>query len=232
MGKVVQQSLFGAEPMQGEIERAALASGFTKIVGVDEAGRGPLAGPVYAAAVVLDLAALDQPWITRLDDSKKLTERDREELFDAIQQGALAWHIAARDAEVIDEINILQATLRAMEECIEAVAEAVGGEVDAVYIDGNQRVQTTRVQRTVVKGDGRSRHIAAASILAKVARDRMMVEQAALWPEYGFAGHKGYASKAHMAAIAEHGPCILHRRTFAGVREHIARLRLEPGEPT
>jgi ribonuclease HII len=226
--QVAQQSLFAPEPEQGEIERLALAAGQRTIVGVDEAGRGPLAGPVYAAAVILDMDALDAPWIAQLDDSKKLTERQREALFDQIKEGARAWHIAARSAEVIDDINILQATLRAMEECIDAVVATVGGTVDAVYIDGNQRVQTLHTQRTVVKGDGRSRHIAAASILAKVARDRMMVEQDALWPEYGFAGHKGYASKSHMSAIVEHGPCILHRRTFGGVREHIARLRTEP----
>jgi ribonuclease HII len=119
----------------------------------------------------------------------------------------------------------LQATLRAMEECVEAVALAVGGHVDAVYIDGSQRIQTTRAQRTIVKGDARSYHIGAASILAKVARDRLMVEQDTLWPEYGFAKHKGYGSKQHLAAIAEHGPCPLHRLSFGGVREHLAKLR-------
>lgn len=225
---MAQQSLFLPEPEQGEIERLALAAGQRVIVGVDEAGRGPLAGPVYAAAVVLDMEALELPWVKQLDDSKKLTERQREALFDQICEGALAWHIAARSAEVIDDINILQATLRAMEEGIDRVVEAVGGAVDAVYIDGSQRVVTTHVQRTVVKGDARSRHIAAASILAKVARDRLMVEEGARWPEYGFGKHKGYASKAHMEAIVEHGPCVLHRRSFAGVREYLDRLRLTP----
>jgi len=207
----------------GEVEAAAIERGYSCIIGVDEAGRGPLAGPVQVAAVVLDLERLDAEWLAKLDDSKKLTEKKREALFDVIKENAEAWHIVSYDQDAIEEHNILQATRLAMKEAVEVVAEAAGAPVDRVYIDGNQHIDVELAQSAVVKGDGRSYHIAAASILAKVSRDRLMVEYHEEWPEYGFAQHKGYGTKAHRAAIAEHGPCDIHRRAFAGVKEYLPK---------
>ncbi|CAN0408819.1 unnamed protein product, partial [Laminaria digitata] len=153
--------------------------------------------------------------------SKKCARKKRGRLFDLVKEHALAWSIVSYDRDKVDTLNILQATRAAMKDAIEEVAEQLDREVDRVYIDGNQYVDITLPQTTVVKGDGRSYHIAAASILAKVSRDRLMVEYGDTWPEYGFAQHKGYGTKAHRAAIAEHGPCDIHRLTFAGVKEHI-----------
>lgn len=210
----------------GDVERWCIAQGYDLIVGIDEAGRGPLAGPVYAAAVVLDLEALEEAWISTLDDSKKLTDERREEAFELICTNARAWGIARADNEEIDRINILQATFRAMERALEEVTSTLGDRrPDYVLIDGNRPIVTELPQRSIVKGDARSLHIAAASILAKVARDRAMTAYHEQWPEYGFAGHKGYPTAAHRAAIAAHGPCAIHRLTFAGVREHAHRLR-------
>ncbi len=225
----MQRELFArAVARMGDVERAAIARGDRFIIGVDEAGRGPLAGPVYAAAVLLDMARLEQPWIAALNDSKKLTEAAREALFDPIKQGAIAWAIASRDSDVIDRINILEATREAMAQAVLAVAAASPEPIDRVYIDGKQFLDITLAQSCVIQGDGRSAHIAAASILAKVARDRALVEAHKRWPEYGFAKHKGYGTRAHRDAIAAHGPCPLHRLTFGGVREHVARLRAAP----
>lgn len=212
------------EPELGDVEVWCRDNGIVPVVGVDEAGRGPLAGPVYAAAVVLDLQG-EPGWFELLDDSKKLSESQREEAFDVIQREAIAWAIAWRDQRSVDEINVLQATLRAMEEAIERVCDALDRPPQRVFIDGNQPVQTSLPQQTLVKGDGRSFHIAAASILAKVARDRLMVGLHDTWPEYGFDSNKGYGSKSHREAIAAHGPCPVHRFTFGGVREHLDRLR-------
>ncbi len=214
----------GNEPVR-EIEHWCVANGLSLVVGIDEAGRGPLAGPVTAAAVVLDLNDLSPAWLLTLDDSKKLTAARRDRAFDAILANARAYSIVAVEHTTIDEINILQATIRAMELALKEICEKLTVMPDCVFIDGNRPIHTDLVQRTVVKGDGRSLHIAAASILAKVTRDRMMEEHDRIWPEYGFAKHKGYPTKAHRAAIVEHGPCIIHRLSFGGVREHIDRLR-------
>ena len=220
-----QRSLFPyAEPVMGDVERAALAAGQRWIVGVDEAGRGPLAGPVHAAAVVLDMSALEQPWIKRLNDSKQLTASVRESLFGQIQERAVGWAIASREREVIDAINILEATRQAMVEAVLAAIAMAKQPIERVYIDGKQHLELDLAQSCVVKGDARSLHIAAASVLAKVARDRVMLEHDARWPEYGFEKHKGYGTKAHLAAIKAHGPCPIHRLTFGGVREHVRGL--------
>ena len=216
----------------GAVERALLGAGCRYVVGVDEAGRGPLAGPVYAAAVALDLQQLDALWLRQgLDDSKRLTEAHRERLYDLISAHALSFAVAWRGERAIDEHNILQATLQAMGQ---AVDEALGAlpevaRCDWVLIDGNQTLPSrpSMAQHALVKGDGRSLAIAAASILAKVSRDRVMVEHHQRWPEYGFAQHKGYGTRAHREAITTHGPCPVHRLSFGGVREHADRLRGE-----
>lgn len=206
----------------GQVERQALDRDYRWIIGVDEAGRGPLAGPVQVAAVALRLNdVFEVDWLEGMNDSKKLSEAKREKLFELVKEHALAYAIVSYDREKIDDLNILQATRAAMKEAIEEVAEQLDEPVDRVYIDGNQKVDITLPQTTVVKGDGRSYHIAAASILAKVSRDRLMVEYGEQWPAYGFAKHKGYGTRAHRDAIAEHGPCEIHRRSFAGVKEHL-----------
>lgn len=216
----------------GDVERAARQAGHALIIGVDEAGRGPLAGPVHVGAVVFAQGYFDsddeQAWWRKLDDSKKLTDKKRDTLFDLIQKHALSYCIETADRAEIDEINILNATKRAMSSAVISVCDSLGEDlsIDQVYIDGNQYIEITHPQTAVIKGDGRSYHIAAASILAKVARDRMMVEEHERWPEYGFDRHKGYGTKAHRDAIAAHGPCPLHRQSFAGVKEHLDRLRV------
>lgn len=216
----------------GDVERAAQDASFKLIIGVDEAGRGPLAGPVHVGAVVFEegffLDGAEDAWWRQLDDSKKLTDKKREELYDLIREHALASCVVVSDRETIDEINILNATKKAMSEAVEQLCETLSADsrsVDRVYIDGNQYIETSLPQIAVIKGDGRSYHIAAASILAKVSRDRYMVEVHETWPEYGFDRHKGYGTKAHREAIAAHGPCPLHRQSFAGVKEHLERLR-------
>lgn len=220
--KLFQQPDFPAgAPRIGEVEEWCQRVGYRYIVGVDEAGRGPLAGPVVAAAVLLDLQALDAPWVQALDDSKKLDEPAREELFERIQSAALSFGIARRDHAAIARINILQATFRAMEDAVAQALADCQQSIDCVFIDGNKTVQLRHAQRAVVKGDARSRAIAAASILAKVSRDRMMREYHQRWPVYGFLSHKGYPTRAHKEAIAQHGPCPIHRLTFKGVREFV-----------
>lgn len=220
---MTQKELFprAETPAMGEVEEAAKELGYTCIVGVDEAGRGPLAGPVQVAAVILDMSALKEPWLKDLDDSKKLTQKRREALYEPIKEHALAWAIVSYDQEQIETLNILQATRAAMKEAVEAVIAKLDVPIDRVYIDGNQYIDIQTDQTAVVKGDSRSLHIAAASILAKVSRDRLMLTYDKTWPEYGFAKHKGYGTKAHRAAIAQHGPCEIHRRSFAGVKEHV-----------
>lgn len=176
------------------------------ICGIDEAGRGPLAGPVAAGACILP-ADHD---ILYINDSKRLTPKRRDELFDIIKEEAIAWHVALVSPERIDEINILQATYEAMREAIAALDPAPDAVVaDAVTIPGLALPQTG-----IVKGDAKCASIAAASILAKVTRDRLMEEYDARYPEYGFASHKGYGTKVHIDAIREYGPCPIHRRTF------------------
>ncbi len=178
----------------------------TAICGVDEAGRGPLAGPVVAGAVILPKDCE----ILFLNDSKKLSEKRREELLLEIQEKAEAWNVGIVGPDVIDDINILQATYEAMRQAIAGLS--VKPELllnDAVMIPG---VET--MQMPIIKGDAKSVSIAAASILAKVTRDHMMMEYDILFPMYGFAKHKGYGTPAHIAAIREFGPCPIHRRSF------------------
>jgi ribonuclease HII len=198
-----------------EYEAKAVAKGYENIAGVDEAGRGPLAGPVVAAAVIFD-AKID---IAGLDDSKKLSPKKREELFPQIQAEAVAYGVAIVDREVIDKINILQASLLAMKQAVEKLQTVP----DLLLIDGNQKIDSTLDQWAVVKGDSKSLSIAAASILAKVTRDWVMKDYHKLYPQYEFHRHKGYGTKLHRALIEEHGPCPIHRSTFKGVSEFINR---------
>ena len=188
------------------IEDECRAEGYTVICGVDEAGRGPLAGPVCAAAVILP-ANLEIPG---LDDSKKLSDKRRRELFPIIKEQAIAYGIGLADEKEIDEINILQATFLAMERAIAQLE----GKADLALIDGNRARDFGLPVKTVVKGDSLSASIAAASILAKVTRDDMMEAYAGEYPGYGFEIHKGYGTKAHYAALTEQGPSPIHRMTF------------------
>lgn len=188
-------------------EHAAMEEGFSLICGVDEAGRGPLAGPVCAAAVILppDLE------LEGLNDSKKLSEKRREALYPLICEQALAYGIAFASEQEIDELNILQATFLAMRRAV----GQLGQKPDLALVDGNREPDFGDIPvRTIIKGDSRSANIAAASILAKVTRDRFMLEQDAAYPQYGFAVHKGYGTKRHYAALREYGPCPIHRQTF------------------
>lgn len=188
------------------IENEYREKGFDIICGVDEAGRGPLAGPVYAAAVILPSDCV----IEGLNDSKKLTEKKREKLFDEIKEKALAYGIASADEKEIDEINILNATFLAMKRAIASLSVRP----DLALIDGNQKPHTDIEEVTVIKGDAKSMSIAAASVLAKVSRDRFMLEMAEKYPQYEFARHKGYGTKMHYEKIAQYGVCDIHRRTF------------------
>ena len=191
-----------------EIEREYAAKGFKLICGIDEAGRGPLAGPVYAAAVILP----DGCEIEGLNDSKKLTEKKREALFDVVKQKALYWGIGSADEKEIDEINILQATFLAMRRAV----ENMGVKPDLALVDGNQKphIADGIEEVTVINGDAKSMSIAAASILAKVSRDRFMLEIAEKYPEYEFPKHKGYGTKLHYEKIAEYGISDIHRKSF------------------
>ena len=189
-----------------EIENSLYSNGFQVICGVDEAGRGPLAGPVCAAAVILP-KGLEIPGLT---DSKKLTDKKRRELFPIIKEQALAYGIGLASHEEIDEINILQATYLAMER---ALAQ-LNMRPDIALIDGNRAKDFGLPVRTVVKGDSLSANIAAASVLAKVTRDDLMLELAQSYPQYGFEVHKGYGTKAHYEALREHGASNIHRKTF------------------
>lgn len=176
------------------------------ICGIDEAGRGPLAGPVVAGAVILPKNSR----ILYLNDSKKLSEKRREELFVRIQKEALAWSVGIAEPERIDEINILQATYEAMRKAIQGLPQ----KPDLLLNDAVTIPDVEIVQIPIVKGDAKSLSIAAASILAKVTRDHMMMEYDKIYPEYGFGKHKGYGTAAHMEAIRRFGPCPIHRRTF------------------
>jgi ribonuclease HII len=181
------------------------------IAGVDEAGRGPLAGPVVAAAVILD----DLQPIKGLNDSKVLTARTRDRLFDEIHAKALCFCIAQASVEEIDQLNILHATMLAMRRAVEGLRLRP----HKVLVDGN-RIPTLRIAaEAIVKGDAKVKAISAASILAKVHRDRLCLQLHALHPQYGFDGHKGYPTPAHLSALREHGACPEHRRSFAPVRD-------------
>lgn len=189
-----------------EIEQSYAEKGYCRICGADEAGAGPLAGAVYAAAVILPLGLE----LAGLNDSKQLTPKKREALFDVIREKAVAWAINGVDVEEIDQINILNARLKAMQLCI----TMLDPKPDFALIDGNRDRGITAPHITVVKGDSKSANIAAASILAKVSRDRYMTAMDKLYPQYGFARHKGYPTKAHYEALRRYGPCPLHRKTF------------------
>ena len=189
-----------------EIEDENYAEGFHVICGVDEAGRGPLAGPVCAAAVILP----PHTRIPGLNDSKKLTDKKRRELFPVICEQALAYGIGMATEQEIDEINILQATFLAMQRAMDGLQVRP----DLALIDGNLQKDFGLPVKTVVKGDSLSANIAAASVLAKVTRDDLMIRQAEQFPEYGFEIHKGYGTKAHYAALEQYGPSPIHRMTF------------------
>lgn len=189
-----------------EYENKRYAEGYTAVCGCDEAGRGPLCGPVVAAAVILPKDAV----IEGLDDSKKLTEKKREKLFDIIKETAIAYAIAEASPEEIDEINILNASMLAMRRAVEMLPK----KADFALIDGNHSRGFDIPTEAVVKGDSKSYSIAAASILAKVTRDRGCIELDRQFPMYGIAKHKGYPTKEHMDAVREYGPSPIHRRTF------------------
>jgi len=189
------------------------------IAGVDEAGRGPLAGEVYAAAVILP-PTYDLPG---LNDSKKLSEARREQLFELIQAQAVSYAIVGLAAADIDRLNIFQATLLAMKKAVTGLAT----QPEFVYVDGNHCPVWSYSSQALVKGDSRLDCIAAASVLAKVARDRVMVDLDRQYPGYGFAKHKGYPTKAHMAALERLGPCPQHRRSYAPVARCLAALSAE-----
>lgn len=190
-----------------EFEKAAVNSGFSCICGVDEAGRGPLAGPVCAAAVILPEGAV----IAGLDDSKKLTEKKRERLYDIIKETAVAYSVAYGTLEEIETVNILEATYLAMNRAI----EGLNIKPDFALIDGNRVPRGIKIPcETIVKGDSKSMSVAAASVLAKVTRDRLMLEYNKKYPEYNFKKHKGYGTKEHTELIKQYGPCEIHRLSF------------------
>lgn len=186
--------------------------------GVDEAGRGPLAGPVMVAAVILDP---DRP-IAGLDDSKKLSAARRETLFDHIMQQALTWSVVEISPGQIDDLNILQATLLGMRQAVERLSPPP----ELALIDGNRAPRLPCQARTLVGGDGLEPAISAASILAKVTRDRIMVDLHRLYPRYGFDRHKGYPTRDHLQRLAQFGPCEVHRRSFAPVRDAMQKRLL------
>jgi ribonuclease HII len=194
------------------------------VCGVDEAGRGPLAGPVVAAAVIFDP---DRPMIRGLDDSKALTAKKRDELYDKIVDRALAYCIASASVEEIDTLNILHATMLAMKRAVEGLAVTP----TLVKIDGNRCPVLSIRSESIIGGDALVKSISAASILAKVTRDRMLLELHQAFPMYGFDAHSGYGTPQHLAALLAHGPCEHHRRSFAPVREAHARMRLQVKVP-
>jgi ribonuclease HII len=191
------------------IERSAYRQGYRRIAGLDEAGRGPLAGPVVAAAVVLPRGY----WLPGLRDSKKLSASRRESLMDEITRSALAIGIGIIDQNIIDKINILQATLRAMQKAFESLSMYP----DLLLIDALALPSVPVAQQSIIHGDDRSLSIAAASVIAKVTRDRLMMKYDSLYPQYNFKTHKGYGTKEHLEALSIHGPCEIHRRSFRRV---------------
>jgi ribonuclease HII len=184
------------------------------LAGVDEAGRGPLVGNVVAAAVILDPG---NP-VDGLNDSKKISARRREQLADQVREKAIAWSVVSIDSEQIDHLNILQATMLAMKRAVEQLAVPP----QHVFIDGNRCPDISVPATAIVKGDARVAEISAASILAKVERDAQMLALHETYPQYGFDKHKGYPTKAHFEALAEYGPCLEHRRSYAPVRRAVA----------
>ena len=192
--------------MTYEFEHLAHENGFDVVCGIDEAGRGPLAGPVFAAAVILPEGLED----IGINDSKKLSEKKRDALFDLICEKAVSYGIGTASEAEIDEINILNAAFLAMKRAVEQLSV----KPDLALVDGNREPHTGIKEYTIVKGDAKSISIAAASILAKVSRDRYMKELDEKYPQYGFAKHKGYGTAEHIAALQQYGPCPEHRRSF------------------
>lgn len=183
------------------------SNGVKLIAGIDEAGRGPLAGPVVVGIAIMP----EDSMIEGVNDSKKVSEKKREKLYDLITQEAIAWNVGIADQNEIDEINILNATKLALTRAIEGLKI----KPDLILVDALTHINTLGIPyKSIIKGDAKEYSIAAASILAKVTRDRMMREYDEIYPQYGFSGHKGYGTAKHIAAIKEYGPCILHRKTF------------------
>jgi len=198
------------------LERALHAQGFSSVAGVDEAGRGPLAGPVVASCVILHPDQKTDLFF----DSKTLTARKREQLFSLLQESPAVIGIGMAGPREIESLNILQASLLAMQRAVDNCRESAGGSVpDFLLVDGKFKVPLTTPQLALVKGESKSASIAAASIMAKVTRDRLMLESHQRYPQYGFDRHQGYPTKAHREALRCYGPCELHRRTFRGVVE-------------
>lgn len=189
-----------------EYENAAYADGYEIVCGVDEAGRGPLAGPVYAAAVILTKGHT----VEGVNDSKKLSEKKRDELFDKVIDECIAYSVGIATEKEIDEINILQATFLAMRRAVEGLSV----KPDIALIDGNKTPGLNMEQRAIIKGDAKSANIAAASIIAKVSRDRYMLEMAEKYPQYQFEKHKGYGTKLHYEMLEKYGISPIHRKTF------------------
>ncbi len=216
----LKERMTGTGMLSFEIQ--AEQKGFRSISGVDEAGRGPLAGPVVAAAVVLPAKVS----LNGLTDSKQLSEAAREDFFPRIRQCALGYGIGIVGEETIDAINILQASLLAMRIAVEKLPLRP----DLLLIDGNRRIDHPSDQWPIVRGDAQSLSIAAASVLAKVTRDRIMTDHHATYPQYAFDKHKGYGTRAHRESIRRHGPCPIHRKSFKGVREFIEAPAASTGE--
>ncbi len=201
------------------LERALRAQGFNRVAGVDEAGRGPLAGPVVASCVILD----PEQQTDLFFDSKTLSAGRREELFALLQASPALIGVGLADAREIETLNILKASLLAMQRAVEdCCTRGQGAAPDFLLVDGKFKVPITTSQLALVKGESKSASIAAASIIAKVTRDHLMLEAHTRFPEYGFDRHQGYPTKAHREALRRHGPCVLHRRTFRGVAELVA----------
>ena len=197
-------------------ERAAIAAGHAIVAGVDEAGRGPLAGPVAVAAVILP----QECYLPHLNDSKKLSHAVREELFAQIIEQAISYHVALMDADMIDRMNILQATRTGMYETIAALTPAP----DEVLIDAVELPKLSMPSQSIIKGDAKSASIAAASILAKVTRDHLMESYDIQYPNYGFAKHKGYGTQEHIDAIRKYGICPIHRKSFDPIRSMLNNI--------
>ncbi len=189
-----------------DFDREIMRQGYPIIAGADEAGRGPLAGPVFACAIIMR----EDRIIDSVNDSKKLSEKKREELYDIILEHAIDYCVASVNETVIDEINILNATMLAFKNALDGLKQVPS----LSLIDGNQDRGITIPHRCIIKGDATSYHIAAASIVAKVSRDRYIRQQAERYPQYGFEQHKGYGTKAHVEAIQQYGLCDIHRKTF------------------
>ena len=190
-----------------EIEKDLYSKGFKNICGIDEAGRGPLAGPVVVAGVIMPQDSM----IEGINDSKKVTEKRREKLYDVIKEEAISYSIAVIDHHVIDDINILNATKQGVTE----VVDGLDVKPDLIIVDALTHINTRGIPyEPIIKGDAKCYSIAAASIIAKVTRDRIMREWDKIYPEYGFSSHKGYGTAKHIAALKEYGPCPIHRRSF------------------